>query len=314
VALRSGASVSGGLLDGTGRITVDGAAMAMNAANTAPIDLTSGSSFTLTAFANNSEIDVNPAGGAGTTALIFPGTQTLAGTGSVVLGATTNLSMQARINGPAAPDILMLGAGQTVRGRGTIGGNVMVLGALAPGIAPSGVGQIVFEQGPDLTGIPTIALKLASASSYDSLAMQTPYTLGGKLVVTLIGGFNPISTNLFTIVNAPAGATRTGGFDDFSLPPPPISVFPRKWRLNYLPQEVTLRLTCAADFNGDGLVNDQDFQYFAYAYDNLTCPTPASMLYPLQPDPCPADLNGDGVVQDDDFVIFVQAYNAVICQ
>jgi len=62
-------------------------------------------------------------------------------------------------------------------------------------------------------------------------------------------------------------------------------------------------LCCPADFTGDLLVDDADFQTFIVAYNALECP-------PV----CPADLNHDNVVEDSDFQLFVQAYNALICE
>lgn len=62
-------------------------------------------------------------------------------------------------------------------------------------------------------------------------------------------------------------------------------------------------LCCPADFSGDLLVDDTDFQTFIIAYNTLECP-------PV----CPADLNNDNVVDDSDFQIFVVAYNALVCE
>ncbi|MBX3390967.1 MAG: hypothetical protein KF691_16070 [Phycisphaeraceae bacterium] len=316
LALRSGSSVSGGEFDrtGSGRLTVDGSAAASSVRTTTPIDVAAGSTFTLSAFTNDSEIVVNPTNDNVATRLAFPGTQTLLGTGSIILNALSNPSVRARLDGPVSPELLTLSPGQVLRGSGTVGGNVRVEGTIAPGTPPSGTGQLIFEEAPQLAGTTVFDFNLASSSSYDSIAMKKPYTLGGTLTVALTGGYNPISTHLFLLVDGSPGATRTGGFDAFNLPAITPSLPRRVWRLNYLPEDVTLRLTCAADFNGDGLVNDEDFQYFLYAYDELLCPTPESMLYPLQPEPCPADLNQDGFVLDDDFVLFAQAYNLLICQ
>lgn len=70
---------------------------------------------------------------------------------------------------------------------------------------------------------------------------------------------------------------------------------------------VVLNDTCAGDFNGDQLVNDDDFVVFASAYNILDCQDPS------MPADCPADLNGDGLVDDGDFSIFVQAYDELVC-
>jgi len=62
-------------------------------------------------------------------------------------------------------------------------------------------------------------------------------------------------------------------------------------------------LCCPADFTGDLLVDDSDFQTFVVAYNALECPPVG-----------PADLNHDNYVDDADFQLFVQAYNALICE
>lgn len=67
------------------------------------------------------------------------------------------------------------------------------------------------------------------------------------------------------------------------------------------------RLPCQADMNGDGVVDDSDFQLFVIAYNALQC------MDGVQPD-CPADLNNDGYVLDDDFTIFVVAYDQLLCE
>lgn len=80
---------------------------------------------------------------------------------------------------------------------------------------------------------------------------------------------------------------------------------------------------CDADFNGDGLVDDLDFQIFVVAYDQLVCEitdpggggTGARATTGsggTQPD-CPCDLNNDRFVDDLDFQIFVVAYDELLC-
>ncbi len=64
---------------------------------------------------------------------------------------------------------------------------------------------------------------------------------------------------------------------------------------------------CAADLNGDRLVDDLDFSSFAAAYNVLDCADPAMPLG------CPADLNKDAVVDDLDFQLFAVAYDALLC-
>ncbi|MBL8876933.1 MAG: immunoglobulin domain-containing protein [Phycisphaerae bacterium] len=66
-----------------------------------------------------------------------------------------------------------------------------------------------------------------------------------------------------------------------------------------------LTVTCTADFNFDGVVDDSDFQLFITAYDKLLC-DPA-------PTPCPVDMNADGFVDDLDFQLFITQYNDLLC-
>ncbi len=70
---------------------------------------------------------------------------------------------------------------------------------------------------------------------------------------------------------------------------------------------IPLAAPCPADLNGDGFVDDADFQIFVVAYDILDCTDPA------MPAGCPSDLNADAIVDDADFQVFVVAYNAVLC-
>ena len=64
-------------------------------------------------------------------------------------------------------------------------------------------------------------------------------------------------------------------------------------------------LTCPADLNDDGFVDDTDFVLFAQAYDLFACD--AQTAY------CAGDLEGDGFVDDTDFVFFAQAYDLFAC-
>lgn len=64
---------------------------------------------------------------------------------------------------------------------------------------------------------------------------------------------------------------------------------------------------CPADLNSNGVVDDNDFQIFAVAYDILDCADPA------MPAACPADLDRSAAVDDADFQRFVLAYNEVVC-
>ncbi|MBS0189486.1 MAG: hypothetical protein JSS51_15590 [Planctomycetes bacterium] len=70
--------------------------------------------------------------------------------------------------------------------------------------------------------------------------------------------------------------------------------------LGYGPQlALEVAVTCAADFDGDNLVDDTDFGFFVVTYNELI--------------DARCDLNGDGVTDDSDFTQFVVAYDNLLC-
>ncbi len=79
--------------------------------------------------------------------------------------------------------------------------------------------------------------------------------------------------------------------------------------------DVAVPVPCDADFNGDGLVDDLDFQVFVVAYDKLLCEEEGGggTIVRNTAGDCPCDLNNDRVVDDLDFQIFVVAYNELLC-
>jgi len=109
---------------------------------------------------------------------------------------------------------------------------------------------------------------------------------------TVISGATTLSLSLANV-----SPTDTGNFDCVIT-----STTPSCPAVTTNPALATI-LCCPADFSGDLLVDDTDFQTFIVAYNALEC-TPV----------CPADLNHDNIVEDADFQLFVQAYNALICE
>lgn len=63
------------------------------------------------------------------------------------------------------------------------------------------------------------------------------------------------------------------------------------------------RPACPADFNFDGIVDDDDFVIFATNYDLFSTPVADSFC----------DLSFDGLVEDRDFVLFVLGYELLLC-
>lgn len=85
--------------------------------------------------------------------------------------------------------------------------------------------------------------------------------------------------------------------------------YPRSTVLDLPPRTVVLlrHVACAADLNGDTLVDDADFVLFVAGYNTLDCADPS------MPAGCPSDLNSDAFVDDADFVVFAAAYNELLC-
>lgn len=79
--------------------------------------------------------------------------------------------------------------------------------------------------------------------------------------------------------------------------------------------DAAVPVPCDADFNGDGLVDDADFQVFVIAYEKLLCDEEGGggTLRRAAAGDCPCDLNGDRLVDDQDFQLFIVAYNDLLC-
>jgi hypothetical protein len=79
--------------------------------------------------------------------------------------------------------------------------------------------------------------------------------------------------------------------------------------------DAAVPIPCDADFNGDGMVDDLDFQIFVVAYDKVLCveDNGGGGLARDTAFDCPSDLNNDRLVDDLDFQIFVVAYKELLC-
>ena len=106
-----------------------------------------------------------------------------------------------------------VGAGQTLKGHGTVVGTLAVAGHLAPGASPGtlNVGDIEFNNNSELD------IELASATSYSQLISSGTITVDSnvKLAVTLTGGFDPANGDVFNILGF---NTISGTFAPVALP------------------------------------------------------------------------------------------------
>ena len=129
--------------------------------------------------------------------------------------------------------------------------------------------------------------------------------LDGYCLAVFDTGFSaPGNDSAVTIVDTNLGGSgRNGAFANFQS-----SNAPGHSNALYDANTAKVTLSCRADLNSDGYVDDADFVLFVYAYNILDC-TDFNMPYN-----CPADLNSDAVVDDTDFVFFASAYNALLCE
>jgi hypothetical protein len=138
-------------------------------------------------------------------------------------------------------------------GNGTISGSVTSQGAVAPGNSPGtlNIGGSYTQQAGA-----TLAIELASASSYDRLVVSGTASLAGTLAVSLTGGYLPAAGDNFQIITA-------AGFSNMTfttvLPQLPENLV---WNVDYATTSVTLAVApagLAGDFNSDGAVDAADY-------------------------------------------------------
>jgi autotransporter-associated beta strand protein len=165
------------------------------------------------------------------------------------LGKFTNIEIAAGARlflGPgSAPD---LAANQTLRGNGSIEGNVgMYLdGTVAPGV--DGPGVITFGTGSAGVGLRgLVQMEIGgtlAGTGYDRLEVAgNVYVYGGTLTASLINGFTPIVGDSFTLFNASGGIIYSAPtFTAVNLPPLGAGM---GWRVDYNPANISLIVTGA---------------------------------------------------------------------
>ena len=95
---------------------------------------------------------------------------------------------------------------------------------------------------------------LNSASSID---------LAGSVEIAVDAGYGPLFGDTWDVSGA-SGATVTGTFDSYDLPAAPPTL---AYRVFYESNRVFVRLTCAADFNGDAAFNFFDISSYIDLYN-----------------------------------------------
>ncbi len=158
---------------------------------------------------------------------------------------------------------------------------------------------------PSLTGVTTIQgdlalnsgkleIELASAASgqFDRVIVTGALTAGGVLDVNLLGSFVPVIGASFDILDF---TSVTGAFT-LDLPTLPVG---RSWYAGNLLTTGDLSVVASADFNGDLMVDSQDFTIWQRGV-GLTGQTTAAN----------GDANGDGTVNSADLTVWTQQFGA----
>lgn len=144
---------------------------------------------------------------------------TKAGAGDLVLtGANSYLGRTTILQGSLAVDGSVVGnalvAGGTLRGVGTIGGNVANQALVQPGGATA-PGTLSIGGNYNQSSAGTLSIRLASPSSYDGLTIGGAAFLNGALDVSYLDGFDAEVGDVFTILAAAGGVSgRFASFND----------------------------------------------------------------------------------------------------
>ena len=175
---------------------------------------------------------------AGTLAL--SGNGSLPGTQNITVGSGAALDVSQRSDGTLTI-IHNAFPGQTLRGQGTIKGNVVIQNLLAPGFATGTyVGTLTFSN--DLTFGPGCGVEMditKSPLTNDVAKVAGKLTFGGALAVAQLDG-NPLSAgDSFKLFDA---ATNSGSFRNVTLPPLPSGL---AWETNSLSTNGTITVVPA---------------------------------------------------------------------
>ena len=185
-----------------------------------------------------------------------------------------------------------------VRGAASFAGSGAVTFAdlYAPGDSPA---EVTFAGDFLLNSTATLEIELGGttpASEYDRLVIAGTASLAGTLDVSLIdaggGLFAPSAGDTFDIVTTAGGLLGTT-FDTELLPPLDTGL---TWSVDYTPTQVRLLVlasTLPSDFNGDGVVDGEDFLAWQGNFGTTSGASRAD-----------GDADGDGDVDGQDFLVW----------
>jgi len=286
VALTSMTLVGGEIAnEGSGKVTVDGVSVFNAVTNAGTLAVNPGAYIVVyNGLVNNGTITVNPDRSANNAHLRVDSPGDFTGTGEIILRANDNDPGDAQLWGYGSS--VVLGPGQTVRGKGLFNGPIVNDGTLAPG---ESIGW--FQGNSSLTlgesSVYEVEAAGVSPGQFDTITVSGAATLGGDLNISRIDGFVPDTCAVFTVLSA--GSVQ-GAFDSVNGD----AGNGRVWRAVYSNNKVEAIVTCYADMQPDCALDLFDFLAFVNLFNAQ--------------DPV-ADCTHDGSFDLFDFLCFVNAFN-----
>lgn len=159
-----------------------------------------------------------------------------------------------------------LGSGQTLTGSGQLRGELAIHGTMDP----AGDDRALDAHNAELTMSSTSHTRFdlggANNGEFDRFTLNgtSSIDLAGSVEITLDAGYGPLFGDTWDVVGGAAAAVVTGTFDSYDLPAAPPTL---AYRVFYEPNRVYVRLTCAADFNGDAAFNFFDISSYIDLYN-----------------------------------------------
>ncbi|MEM6329127.1 MAG: sulfatase-like hydrolase/transferase [Planctomycetota bacterium] len=138
-----------------------------------------------------------------------------------------------------------------------------------------------------------LELDLRTTESFDRVSATGDATLAGELSVEASPGFAATAGDVYQVIAAEAVA---GVFDAVALPSLGGGLM---WQVEYAADSVSLVVTVAGDYNGDGAVDGADYAVWRGALGQAVSPLTG------------ADGNGDGQVTADDLDVWLENFGVV---
>ena len=213
---------------------------------------------------------------------------TISGTGVIELFVEDGSSLNDAQLYLGSATTLTIGADQTVRGSGQIGGQGTIVnhGTIEPGGSQRAFSVI----SPVVCG-PTSGMVFniggTNPGEHDVISLTSTITIDGAVTVEFDDGYAPAFGDRWTLID---GGTQSGEFQSLVILDPPVG---QVFRVFTNPDETYLILTCDADLSGDGGIDFFDVSTF---------------LSYFSAQDVRGDLNGDGVFNFFDVSTFLQIY------